>query len=1709
MFKGLAIFLLVLYILLWIPWVQTQIGNIFAYAMSKAWDTTVTIDRVEITPLSNFKFHNFFIQDHDNDTLIFAKYAEAQSYNVFSMFKKKVDIGHIIVNDAVFKVQRRPEAEFFNIHFLIAFFEAAPNSKGPRPKKFELYFGGASLRNARVHLADTAIGTTAIITCDTGYVHRHDVEGVDMIGKKVWANKAHLDGFDVTVYIHDKVEIPNIDSSFWEVPVDSTIPYWNVGCEKLMLSNAHFRLINQRPDMLPDSTRVLDFSNLDIADISLDVDSFRLQKEVFTGQVNQLHGLDHGGIELKSFRANTLISPTKLAFENFRLETNNSTLGHALIFKYKRYGDFYKFPDNVKILGTFDSTTSITFRDIAAFAPPIQENVFIKSNLDKDILVQGKFRGTINNFRARNVDIKVGSHSHIMGNLSMNDIVYPDAAFMDLNLKKVSTNYKDLKAILPFVKLPPNLETLGTIRFRGSYTGFFQDFVAYGELDTQLGRIKSDLQLNLRKGKTEAAYKGGLQFKRFDVGTFLGNNDIGQITISSKVKGKGLTLETLDAELQNAKIDSFDFKQYRYKDIQIDGLFKQKKFDGDIISRDSNMYVFVRGMVDLNGELPKIDILGNVPNINFKNVNISPENIGLHLDTFDINIEGSNLDNFTGTMSIRGIKGHRGDIHSELKRIGVEAKDIPPVDSNSNSTRVIHLNSDIIDVNVYGDYDIVNLVKSIDNFIRVNHPNLYREIYKNQLPIPDDTTIPLDTFILTTDTASLAVIPQQEFGMVISIPKTTKNITQLIDKNFKSLEEVFISGEYDGKGGMLRIDGNIGGISIGDISIQDVKIDTGQALGRSFQLKTNVNAFLIKDSTFIPNIGIQLNAVGDSVHFSAKADAVGGFASDIDVRGKLEVKEKLVVLKLDTSNLKILNQPWTINDNNHIKIGDKTLDIKDVVLSSDQKEIRLSSINNNKGARVEAENMNLGWLYSLMKPLPKIEIDGIFSGEAQIANIFTQKDVDAEVRLDTLIINDDYWGSNSKLVVNADSIKSTFQGLFTHSSDFVDSLYVTANFTPSIATEEPYLQNLLDIVVTADGAKAKILEYFLKEQISNTQGYVDASARIYGNIKGPQTVMNIEGDGQMFDAQTTVNFLQTTYALDDGKIKMDNTGFHIDPVLELAKDNKRESGGVGVVEISEPDKKGYIGGSLTHDHLKNFGLDIFATLDNNLAMNTTLEDNGTFYGTVYASGLVSFKGPFEKLKLKVEATTEDNTVFNLPTGGPLEVAETNYITFFDSHAKEDSSAIKSIKDQLLAGLDIEIIANIKPSALARIIIDEKAGDIIEGRGQSNDMRVLYSPTGELQIFGNYEITEGNYLLTYRNIINKPFTVIPGGTITWGENNGDPYKAQLDIQASYEKGLGVSNLIKSYIIDDAEKAKLANVPTKVNLLLDIQGELFSPEINYDIKITDVDSRLQSDVSLALRRIRSDKDELNRQVFGILALQQFLPLENGQNVNVIASGINTGISTVSELISQQLSLYINDLIAGVIKDVDFISSLEFDFNFNVRDSETQSANSRTSNVRVGSNFKFLDDRLSIYAGANLDIPSEANALSNTNDGNYIGGDFIVEYSISESGQLKVKAYNKTESTFLGNNTRTGIGVSYRKQFDTLQDLIDEARKNRKRNQKERYTKQVERFEGKLKTIEKTLPATTKDSKKRQLLKQQKRFQQKLEIAKKELDKLEEEK
>lgn len=59
-------------------------------------------------------------------------------------------------------------------------------------------------------------------------------------------------------------------------------------------------------------------------------------------------------------------------------------------------------------------------------------------------------------------------------------------------MRNLSPNYNGV---------PPLLERLGNVSFQGEISGYFTDLVTYGQLQTSLGNVKTDLKLSSDKTK--------------------------------------------------------------------------------------------------------------------------------------------------------------------------------------------------------------------------------------------------------------------------------------------------------------------------------------------------------------------------------------------------------------------------------------------------------------------------------------------------------------------------------------------------------------------------------------------------------------------------------------------------------------------------------------------------------------------------------------------------------------------------------------------------------------------------------------------------------------------------------------------------------------------------------------------------------------------------------------------------------------------------------------------------------------------------------------------------------------------------------------------------------------------------------------------------------------------------------------------------------
>lgn len=1646
---SVLVFLVILWGMLQIPAVQNWLGDRAAELFSDLWKMRVEIGKLKITFFNKVEVENAYLEDQYGDTILFARRATSY-FDVISIFGKQLNMNRAELEDGVFNYVRHKGDIDFEFMKIIKFFQPKV-PKPPAEQPFRFGITNARFTNARFRFFDANIGTEVKVYAPYGYV---DGRGNDFITKKLNVKDIFIESPKVRITINQPDTImPDsiLALAYPYYPYTDLLPRWNLWADHLNVENLSLHILNNKLGG-PDPQKGFDPNDLKLDNVYLSVDSFSLEKEVFRGIVKNLSGKEARGFQITSVKGNAVVSPTEVSVNQLEARTPYSVIRDSFAFKYKTYRDFFDFVNKVKFASVL-TNSEITIRDIAMFSPVLQNNPFFSSNANKKVVVNGSVLGTVNDMRIKDFNLKMPNETEIAGNLSMNNITVPDGGLLDLRIDKFNSSGNAIRELLPFAKLPPHIGRLGSLQFKGSFVGFVKDFVAYGTLNTSIGTAKTDVKMSLR-GKVPK-YSGDAALIDFDLGALLDNDIFGKTTVTTNVDflaekntgrvhgitGEGFILDALQAEMKNGRVVYANFKGYQYDNILIDGLFFKKRFDGNIVSTDANFDIKFNGVIDLNGELPELDVIGKVKNIDFRRLNILKDTATLKIDSLAIDVRGNTIDNFNGTLFLKNIKGKKGSNDYKLDSISLEAK---RQFVGTDTLRIIRLKSDLMRMNVIGTYDFVSLPKSLIAFAGKYHPNLF-----STLSIP--TTVSNDSIVQDTGTIANDSLPYQNVTVDLKM-KDSRNFTELLTPEFKHIKDVNLVATFDSKSERVTLNGKVKEVKIATVSMREMTL-TGQGVKHIFRLYNDVEGVYLNDSSFIPSFRLNINALGDTLNFVTRLQRVGQVASDVNLHGKLAFGQQQFQIQLDTADLSFFGMPWSIRGDNYIRFGKNRLEVNGVRLTNTDQIIELRGVGE-RGLHLCMANMDLGWWYNL-KPVPKLNIGGTFSSDVRVDDVFKLKGMNVNLYLDSLNINGDNWGT-SRVVVDWDSLKSPIRAAFVHHSDIVDSIGAVGFFIPTFAAKDKDKENYLQLGFSAKNASPRIIEYFLAGQISDVKGSVQLMPNVRsqhgGMLKGKINQLNISGHAKMKDMEMKVNFLQTRYFIPEGGMELGNYGFTFSPNISFDDFGDYESG--GITAYDELGNMAKIGGGITHNRFKNFGLDMQfyipsqipvagsnKTKPNNfLAMQTTEKDNSTFYGTVYGSGKLHFYGPFEKLKLSIDAKTHAGTVLSLPLSSPQDVEDVKYVTFVDKieQRRIEQENKNKAPAPIIGGLDMDMNIEVTPDAEARLIFDERTGDIISGRGAGN-LRMTFNAAGELGMFGDYTIQKGQYLFTYQNIVNKQFDVKQGGTIIW---TGSPYEAHVDIQGAYMQQASPYNLIFSYLQDEASRRAAGN-NVEVELQMGMRGSLLSPDISFNIEIPEdkVDARLRTHIDLALQGIRNDKNELNRQVFALIALQQFLPVENtgggGQGLNLVSTTVNT----LSEMLSQQLSMHINDLLSQVLSEqgIDF----EIDLGVNLRDQNSTSllGNTGTSNaeVRLGFDPSFFGGRLRLHIGGTADIGGSNLGNINGGAGQYIGGDFEIEYLLTPDGKMKLRAYNRTESTILGRNIRSGIGLSFRKEFDNFKDLF----------------------------------------------------------------------
>ena len=316
---------------------------------------------------------------------------------------------------------------------------------------------------------------------------------------------------------------------------------------------------------------------------------------------------------------------------------------------------------------------------------------------------------------------------------------------------------------------------------------------------------------------------------------------------------------------------------------------------------------------------------------------------------------------------------------------------------------------------------------------------------------------------------------------------------------------------------------------------------------------------------------------------------------------------------------------------------------------------------------------------------------------------------------------------------------------------------------------------------------------------------------------------------------------------------------------------------------------------------------------------------------------------------------------------------------------------------------LNLIVDATPDATMRIIMDPVAGDYISGRGSGN-IRTEFYNKGDVKLFGNYTINQGVYKFSLQEVIRKDFVIRSGSSITF---NGEPLNATLDIHANYTVN---SASLNDLIPNASTFVDQTNV--KVNCVMDLTGQLTSPNIKLDLELPNE----RDEVEALVRNYIPTDEQMNMQILYLLGIGKFYPSETfgtGQNSDMMSS-----------VLSSTLSGQLNNALSQIIDNN----------NWNVGTNFSTGEKGWTDMEFEGMlSGQLLNNRLLI----NGNFGYRDNPLANTN----FVGDFEAEWLVNRSGDIRLKAYNETNDRYYTrtNLTTQGIGIIFRKDFDKWNDLF----------------------------------------------------------------------
>ncbi len=896
------------------------------------------------------------------------------------------------------------------------------------------------------------------------------------------------------IYFHDFSVSPEATSTDTTDSKSSRVPFqwpaWDVIAEDINFENNSFIY---KTDSLASNSKQFNPENIHIAGFELKLKDVKYKPEAASLTLEAFRFNERSGFRLKQLAMKANLDSQSISIENLNLNTKDNALAGNLSVSYQSFEQLIAAPLSASVAIDLNQI-KLDLNEAFAFAPELASDPYLRSLSKNKIEANVNLEGDTSMIDIKSFNLKWNDTKASIKGIVKNPM---NTTALEANIPTLEfySTRKDLLTFVSEADLGVNMPK--SIEIKGVVDGSLQRTNARLDVKMPEGKINIVGTFNQEKS---LAFKSKIKVQSLDLGTILGNDQIGVLTFDITANGTGENLQNLNGELYS-NFEKLELKGYDYAGLFFGGKITQGLANVQLKFNDENLKVGIQASARLDSLLQNAQLSVNLEGADLKAINLTSKDIRTRF-----NLKANYTTDSTKTFIKASIRDGIAVYNSTSYPFGeFEADAMLGIDSTN-----VNVKSRILDLELISNQNTSQLTTSL----------------KRQFGYYLVDSLQID---------SIADPSITSLRMKISESPLLRDI---LLSGLERLDETRIHVDFSEANHTINADISAPYIQYAGSQINALKVS---ANGDAKKLTFDLGWSLIESEP----IQIEQTSITGSVQNKKLLFDIEMNDEEermVFVRSEVEMLGDTIIYHIDPENLTFNKMPWVIPKSNRLEIGDEYISFHNFTFSQNNQSFGLKSIREEDDAKISLsfENFGLETFTSLLNPDQPIGT-GLMNGELTIEHLFGNMGFLAQLNISELKVMDVAAG-NLKLDASSKD-GSSYDAKLSIVGQNID-LKVDADYV---------LPGNIDADINLSKLNLTIVEALIPDLISQTSGAVSASIKVNGDVTNPQYKGSIGFD----QASAVANMLQSQFTIVNDKITLDNKGIQLGRLtIEDAGKNK-------------------------------------------------------------------------------------------------------------------------------------------------------------------------------------------------------------------------------------------------------------------------------------------------------------------------------------------------------------------------------------------------------------------------------------------------------------------------------------------------------------------------------------------------------------------------